>query len=827
MKITPIPFSIISHTALRLAGGLRFPVISLFKQSAEITNSSALFDAPGDGMLGTNIDNSTGALSSVVEVRKTVQLPDSLKVSAADGLDASIGNFLGKPYIAAHGNFASTDVATTFNFIDCNVALLNSETHNAKIKGLVGLRFTTVITLQVNGTKFQQGLYALCFIPTAGAAHGSVQTNNWLLAHCYSKTQITQLVHTIIDINCDTEVQLRIPWQSAWNSWIVVGTQSSVPTVTYSSPGFFFLYPYDPLVAVGGSTTASYVLKVHYEDVEVLGNTVSQMSNRRGNPMSAETKNKPISGGLKIASEAVGLLSRIPLLSSVAGPASWFLDMASSAAWAFGFSKPQVVTAPSRIVRELAPYFTNTDAPDSSTVLGYSCNNQIRTFAASSTDLDEMSFDFIKGIPSWYRKDNWSTVSAYGTQIAQILLTPNTFFTNISDGSNTFYSLTPICLLASAFTYYSGGITLTFRFCRTQFHSGRLAVVFTPYEEGYPTPAVTVADLPYSHHHILDIRESNIATITFPYVNNAAWRISGDQSDAYGLVTILVIDPLVAPANVSGTITINYEASGAPDLQFAVPNQNVHLMRPVVPLIRQSGNPCSMTDDVVGGTSLKVENLGLTELCIGESIHSVRTLLKRGEFMSNASFSGSNNYLQMRPFDTWWNVSLTGGVLQGSVNYYGAFNIFTSCYAFQRGSVRVRIMPTQTTNNNIVYLSQCFDDNTALTPRTTPVFFAVETFAYFLWACLGSAFHVVHSQTEAAAVTVPHYYQLHSKPTILNTQYGTTPNLSITQPFADTQYLLGYANGTLDPVVVHRAAGDDYSLHGFVSVPPVYIQFSN
>ncbi len=826
MKITPIPFTVISHTVLRLASSLGNKSISYVRQAETPRLDSSFANSETIG-LGSNINDALGEESRVVQIPNRIKLPRSLRITNEDGLEYSVKDFLAKPWVSSSGSLTTSDVATSFGMTDCTIALQISPLHVAKVSGASGIRFTSVMTLHVNASPFQSGIYLLAFLPCAGAGGGSTQFDNWTRSHAYSIVQVSQLPHVKLDIACDTQVQLKFPWTSAFNAWT---PNTGTPIRQWGTPGYFFIYPYTPLQAGSGSTTAGFTLTLHYEDVEIIGNTISQSGRIKSkNPVADETANKPISGGLKLMAKSFDMFARIPLLSSVAGPTSWFLDAAAQAAWSFGFSRPQIVTAPQRVYTALDPYGCNTDAPNDADMLAYSCNNQIKTFQAAATDMDEMSYDYLKTIPSFYQSIVWGPSQTSGTSLGNFFLSPGTFYSILSDTSNNLYNLSPICLLANSHSYYTGSITIDFIIARTRFHSGRLAIAFIPYDVAYTAPTPSYANIAYYHHTILDVRESNTATINFPWMSNTPWKRAGNVSEPYGLFVVFVMDPLVSPSSVPTNVTINMEVRGGPDLQFAVPNKLVSTFRPVIPLIRQSGDPCILTTDSVGGTKMDAINLELTEYTMGEAIHSLRTLLKRDCYFTNSTFTTTFAYAQIRPFDIWYNVSLAGGVYQSAIPWYGTHNVWLSCFSMMRGSMRYKMYADATTGTSAgtTVLTNIFHDvANEITPHNVPLINLTAPAPFTLtFSGLGSAFSYTNTLRSGVSVTVPHYYPLHSRPVILNTQYGTTANPSASGSFADAQYLMMQALvSTTAGVEFYRSIGDDFSSHGFVSIPPMQIQ---
>lgn len=225
---------------------------------------------------GSTMRSTNDATKIVVETSAPRVIPLTLRTQQDDGSTPDIKQFLAKPTKILQGDLTATDTPTTFSNIACTEALVTSPVYSQKLNGVMSLRFTTVVTLQVNANKFQQGRYILAFVPTGGASPNGTSPDDsvttWINMHRQNKTQITQLPHVEIDINKTTEVQLRIPYQSAFSAYAFNNCLAGVPS--FGDPGVFFLYPYSPLVSAAGSVSAGFTLWVHYEDVETFGNTI-------------------------------------------------------------------------------------------------------------------------------------------------------------------------------------------------------------------------------------------------------------------------------------------------------------------------------------------------------------------------------------------------------------------------------------------------------------------------------------------------------------------------------------------------------------------------
>jgi len=134
-----------------------------------------------------------------------------------------IKDFLAKPTVLASGTISSTDTATTFSSYSLpNGAVNPTSVYADKMSGYLGYRCTMVIRLQINANRFQQGRYMLTYVPTGGESIIVPSVAATVSAQKNTLRQRSQLMRIELDINCDTEGVLRIPFNSARNFVIIL-----------------------------------------------------------------------------------------------------------------------------------------------------------------------------------------------------------------------------------------------------------------------------------------------------------------------------------------------------------------------------------------------------------------------------------------------------------------------------------------------------------------------------------------------------------------------------------------------------------------------------
>jgi hypothetical protein len=758
-------------------------------------------------LIGTTTQNVTDA-DVVVAMKKDYQPVSSKLVSALANPEQSLVDFLSKPIRISTGEFQTTDSGTTFGMFAVLTGILNNPIYAEKTRGFLGIKADVVLRLQCNANPFQQGRYVLAFIPTMGTNPNSPIAGGYLLAHRFGMQQTSQLPHVELDINCDTECILRIPFSSAETMFSL---RSASSMDGHTDIGVAFMRPYVALSSVAGSTTASYTLWAHLENVELFGPTIPQMAG--GTLSEIELKKSglgPISGPLTKVSKAATIISEIPLLSDFASLTAFFADVGARAASAFGFSKPLTQQPITRMLRTTFPSAVNVDGVSHGVNLAYSEKNQLELMPGfAGSKFDEMSIDYIKSIPGYYKNVVWTTAHTADTVLYNAGMCPMEFTSQPSDNGVLLTNFTPVAWLGTIFGVFRGSFVLRLKFVKTCFHSGRIMVTFIPIDHRFPIPTLTDVSLyPYANRTIIDIREGNEATIGIPYTNNMNY-LPVDQP--YGYVILSVVDPLKAPATVSSSINILFEAFGGSDIEFAQPKRLE--WGPYWPTAAQMGDPCELDYSTIGGASITPSDI-FARSCIGEKILSLRSLIKG--FVPIPNFDHSvpvGNVYEFNPYAVLVFKNAGPAQTTNPTQRIDYFSYIGSVFAAMRGSVMfygdaaadvkwvARLQHEELTQPNTIYTgSTIFPADGRSLINSQPV---------------------AHGNTAiegAIMLSVPYYNHYHSIP-IADAVFHTTP-LPVNRDHMPPG-LVTVVTNTSTNVTFSRACGDDFSFGGFVSVPPM------
>ncbi len=772
--------------------------------------------------------------------------------STSDGNEHSLKSFLERPIVISSGPWTTSAIAgqvlTSIAFPEDLIK--NTGVYSGKIKGFLGFRATLCVRLQVNSNKMQQGRCMLTFFPgdNQTIAKGYTIANDLFMR--------TQLPRVEYDLATDSAVIMEIPYVSPFLCYDTTQGQGH--------SGVVHLVVYSPLVVSTSETDVTYTVWANFKDIELLyptkpnptfvaqsGQGKKMRKMRVGNPsVQEEDFGGFLSKPLSKVSTAAGILSEVPLLSSVAGPVSWFSGALANAAHAFGFSNPLASTQVQPVVQKLFSKSANCDGADQSHNFGLIENNQLEHLPGfAGQDVDEMALAYPLSISTYFQTFNWASSAAQDAALTSIALRPDAFVNATAEGGR---STTPVSYFSNFFSLYRGSLTFKFKFVKTEFHSGRLLAVFTP--GWYTTPGtLDQTNFSYNHREIIDIRETTEVQFTCPYSSVKPWRHVYEQ---YGTLTIFVLNGLRNPDTVANNINIIVEVAAAPDFEFAQPRTDgdVPYLLANTPdhvaaqagsgrkdrVMRAQAGDAIVKDE---SQSLIVHNstggigtakvLGDTEHiaarhCTGEVVKSVRQLVKKSTPYIRYTSSGTAGSwkLSMYPFCLnlpVYNVGQSTPKWQKPWGYANAavywmpdmISCMSVCYAYQRGSVRLR---------GYYESGNCTQDyRLTLTSKSVPTASSyVDTTVDYSDKFLCSNIPVVGTVYPVFEASIPYYNTL---PMV------NTPLDNLDDNNAQKVYNAGYDRPTtflniskdhpasLNVIYYLRQAGEDFSL-GFWTGSP-------
>lgn len=471
-----------------------------------------------------------------------------------------------------------------------------------KLDGFTSFRGTCVLRLEINSQPFQCGRLMMVAVPMPTLLGGR---KDFIFK---SITTAQAVNHVQIDISKQTEVLLRIPFISPYNSYDLIENifdWAEVQILVYSplnvaeptDPGLNCLLwaKYEDIV-LGAPTSAKY------------GSQAKQQSGKVGNSGSAPTQASPQTVKKTRAQEAItGFSNRIigagsQVVNGLAGAALGVANL-------FGWSKPLPAESGTAVLNRPSEHFATADGLDHSHVLALSASNNIENYPGLvGSDVDEMSFDFVKRIPQYV--DNFKFGSntkpltlLWKSAVSPMYNVPATYFLQSSSAGLTQQWRQPTTLnyAIAPFAYWTGSLVYTFRFVKTNFHSGRVEFTYHPFAS-----KVDATRMEYVYRNVVDIRENTEVSLTIPYISPQPWKkiapsvdpIKNDPvlSSSTGVIYVRALNPLVCASSiVSKEIECVVEVRAGDDFQVQAPTAS-----PYVPYaIQQSGTVADINSQVM------------------------------------------------------------------------------------------------------------------------------------------------------------------------------------------------------------------------------------
>lgn len=825
---------------------------------------------------------------------------DYLSMTTKEDRIHTITDFLSRPIIVHSGSWSSTTPDSTqlytANFPE---ALIADTMYREKLRGFVGLRATLVVKVQVNSQPFQQGRLMLQYIPYAQYMPIRVNMINSTLQGR------SGCPRTDLDLSVGTEIEMRIPYVSPHVYYNLITGQGSF--------GSIYLVVYSQLRdQVSGSGSVEYTVWAHLEDVDVqyptgadifVGNSPNFISvgnkilsgeftqqdaremisdetyKQEPPPIFAQVmpeleemrKTGVISSGFGQVSEGLSTLSKLPVLGNFLTTPAWISGKIANIAKLFGFSKPtsQAPACESKLRGQNR--MANFDGVDTSHKMALSAQNEIETKPGlAGTSADEMDLSRILSIPNFWDRFNWSVSNTTNSILWENYVTPMKIKPFSATITNR-YRATHMGYLANAHGYWRGSIVYTFKFVKTQYHSGRLRISFIPF---YFNSTISSSPVNTSRTQkiIVDLRTSTEVSFTVPYVSSRPWMFCVRPESVWlgtneqlmynavtGVVRVEVLNQLVAANNVFQSIDCIVEVSGGPDLTFAAPTSPSY--------VPYSGSFTRMVEEEVDDQPpseniIRAQVMGENEAiprneaqhgkapqsidthpiksnwspeahCIGEKIMSIRQLIKRFGAFFFVNLNQTTRGALLAPFSVAQPPSNPLNV----VKTISMFEYYYFLYAFWRGSMRFKVVPTNEatrTRSNSCYMVTMWnsvqDTYKSMIDWFSPgVPVQAHTSLLSFQRNMGQSSQLIDPNVEGILeFEVPYYnvshispatvYSSTSKPiTVSETLKGSVPpvivDVSQVEPLTDASH-----NEVLR---FFRAVGDDFSFLYLVGVPPL------
>lgn len=524
-----------------------------------------------------------------------------------------------------------------------------------KIKNYHLLRSTLHVKILLNGNAFYYGRAIAAYEPLAPLDNTSPD-RDWVPE---DRIRGSQRMHVYLNPTISQGGSLELPFFWPKNNWVVAQNEwrnmgeiviSSFNNLRHANDGT------DPINITVMAWAENVKFAIPTRSVPSTTRISIPESGRLGSNDEHEKDviSRPASNVARIA----GTLSDVPVIGTYAKATQMGANAVAKTAKMFGFSAPNNLDY--EIFEPRAKHsiaVTDTKQSANKVTLDSKQELSIDPRTTGIREDDELPIASIAGRESYLTQFTWSQTDQAGLHLWNSRVDPGLKNRN---GDEWHF---PACALAALpFQYWRGTMRFRFQVVASEYHKGRIRIVYDPRIGGstsqFNTHYSTIHDIAESKDFTVDVGWGQDVS----YKESLGWYSSPEYgttplttniSQGNGVISVYVLNRLSTPASNDSSVEINVFVSALDDFEVAAPDDKISYLKfrpnvevpepPPEPLRRgvpESGvmpsDDCDDQDapiddppqiDTIADTSLDRPNT--TMVFMGEVISSFRSMLRR------------------------------------------------------------------------------------------------------------------------------------------------------------------------------------------------------
>lgn len=549
--------------------------------------------------------------------------------------DYDIDKFLSRPVLI--GTYTMTQNTPSSAFFNVWQLYFNNTQIKKKLDNYFLLNCNLKIKMMINATPFMYGAILASYEPLP-----AFSADNVGLSNPNAPVLRSQRPHVWLYPQNNQGAEMTLPFYY-YQEWLDVTNQGNLVSM-----GILTLEDIVALRSASGATSQTVTVQIYAwaENVKLAGPTYSLALQNDEYSM-----NGPVSSVATTVAAVTDKLGNIPVIGKYFKATSAFSSGLGKAASILGFTNTPVIDPTHPLYIQTNPTFASSEISFPEHKLTYDPKQELTVDprVVGLSGLDEMNISTIVQRESYLTNFVWTSAAAVNTNLFAINIRPTQ-----AAYSAPFLSNTPMAHIARMFEYWRGDIIVRFRFICSQYHRGRVRIVWDPNGD-----VVNNSDnTPTSINQIVDIAETTDVEIRVPYMQPFSWCRNTDNSNnaanATELTRIFTSSPGSYIRNVgfdngnlavkvftnqtsqvsSADIRVIVSVRGAENLEFANPRE----LPTKCKFFALQNDEYELQNDQyeiesptqLGVESIPSENRYLTH--IGEVVRNLRTVLRRRTF---------------------------------------------------------------------------------------------------------------------------------------------------------------------------------------------------
>jgi len=570
----------------------------------------------------------------------SANLPAGATGDATQGAD--LGEFLSRPVLINSYVWNESDPIGTTVTLNPWQLFFNTTSIKNKMTNYAWLKCDLKIKILVNASPFYYGATLVSYHPLPNFHTESI-TNGTGTRYIIPYSQRPH-VWIYPQNNEGGEMTLPYLWPRNWISTISNQDFVDMGKLTY--------FPVVNLQSANGISGTGVTISTYAWAENVVlsgptaGFTMQSDFSEEYVAQADEYSMKPVSAVATAVSKAAGSLSKLPLIGKFMTATKIGADAVGGIASLLGFSNPPVIENTMPVKSQGIPQLASPEISYPIEKLTIDPKNEL-TVDPSALGLpahDELSILHLTSKESYLTTFNWASSDSADALLFSSAITPEMF--DMDNTATAPLYLTPMAWISAMFNNWRGDIIFRFRFVCTQYHRGRVRVIYDPSGNATTNILNTTATQSTVFNEVIDLTKDTNVEIRVPYQQALAWcstfnPVESSQvpftsnsgttfkhvpSVTNGMIAVRVVTSLTSPI-LASTIQCIVSVRGADNLEFANPSD---VSGRYSFFVAQS-DEYEETDshEVIAGHAIPSLDPNRYLVNFGEQIVSVRQLLRR------------------------------------------------------------------------------------------------------------------------------------------------------------------------------------------------------